>query len=217
MLTRALQILALVTVAGSCSSSPERSSNAGGSGGHADDTGGSGGSGGDGGSGGSGGKPASTGLPATDSADDIDDFLSFGSYRKAPWVSETASPREPAAINTSPHQRVQVWMNPQLVDSLRAGHDGLKDSATGMTHPPLDKGSMAIKELWDESGTQLTRVGSAAIWKVADGDAAKGWAYFCRGPAARCASKDGTNPVYGHGTSVSCGFCHGGLIFTKAP
>jgi hypothetical protein len=203
----------LLTLA--CSSAPARA------------PGGSGGSGGGGdeGTGGGGSAPkdaavpkdtapaAPAGLPASDSSDDIGAFLGAQAYRNAPWISETAGPR-PRAIDTSPHGTVRVWMNDKLVASLHAGHDGYKDTATGMSHPPIDKGSMAVKEMYDDSGA---KIGTAALFKSGDGTAASSTVYYCKAPIGRCLDNQNSEVVYGRGISVGCGFCHGGMVYTKAP
>jgi hypothetical protein len=155
--------------------------------------------------------PAASGLPAGPERADIAAFLAAGDYKKAPWVSETPAPREKEG-STSPHEKVRVWMNPQLVMSLKGGRDAM------MGRPPQDKGSMAVKELFDEAGANL--LGVAAMYKPDEGGAANAWVYYCHGPDGRCRTNGPSPmdaPVYGRGTGVSCGFCHGGLIYTKAP
>jgi hypothetical protein len=196
-----------------CTSAPERSRGTGGSGGD-DDTGGSGGA-----------PPkdaaapkdtapaAPPGLPASDSQDDLAAFVDAEAYRKAPWISETPGPR-PRAMDTSPHGTVRVWMNDKLVASLHAGHDGFKDQTTGMTHPPLDKDSMAVKEFYDDNGT---KVGAAALFKSGEGALANTTVYYCKAPIGRCLSNQTSDVVYGNGIKVGCGFCHGGMVYTKAP
>jgi hypothetical protein len=143
-------------------------------------------------------------------------FLKAGEYRKAPWISETAMPRERSS-GTSPHGKVRVFMNPQLVESLKGGRDGFKDMATGMDHPPHDRYSMAVKELWDDAGTK--QEGVAAMFKADEGKGMMTWVYFCEGPMGRCVTSASpvSSPIHGRGTTVGCGFCHGGFIYTKAP
>jgi hypothetical protein len=199
-----------------CSSTPERTRGTGGSGtGGEDDTGGKG----DGGqpakdaSAKDTAPPASAALPASDGQDDIAAFLEAESYRKAPWISETAGPR-PRSMDTSPHGTVRVWLNDKLVASQKAGHDGYKDQTTGMTHPPLDKDSMAVKEFYDDAGM---KVGVAALFKVGEGTTANTTTYYCKAPIGRCLTNQNSEEVYGRGIGVACGFCHGGLVYTKAP
>jgi hypothetical protein len=58
------------------------------------------------------------------------------------------------------------------------------------------------------------------MWKTEGGANANTWIYYCHGPEGRCLPSKPSPPeapVFGRGTSVSCGFCHGGLIYTKAP
>jgi hypothetical protein len=158
-----------------------------------------------------------TGLPASPERMDIVAFLAAGDYKKAPWLAQTPAPREKEG-STSPHDKVRVWMNPPLVDSLRGGRDGLKDTATSQTHPPHDRWSMAVKELYDPTGATLQ--GLAAMYKTEAGDSSNSWVYYCHGPDGRCRTNGPSPieaPVYGRGTAVACGFCHGGLVFTKAP
>lgn len=169
---------------------------------------GAGGSG-DVGSGGSGGVSTSDG-PQDVSAESLAAFLDARTYQSAPWVAETPAPREGVLGTGSPHGRVRVYFNPALLDSIAAGN-GLFE-----TMLPHATGSMAVKELYDETDTQ---VGVAAELKV-DGNFAQ-WAYYCRGPADRCALGEGPftaeEPAYGIAGRVPCGICHGGFVFTPPP
>jgi hypothetical protein len=160
---------------------------------------------------------APEGLPAGPAAADIAAFLSAGGYKQAPWISETSAPRMRMG-GTSVHEKVRVWMNPPLVTSLKAGRDGLKPMGATMANPPHDRGSMAVKELYDEAGATL--LGVAAMYKIDEGTSDRSWVYFCHGPEGRCLNGKASPPeapIHGRGTTVGCGFCHGGLIYPKAP
>jgi hypothetical protein len=191
--------------------------------------GGAGGGGGTGGGGGSPGDassppdrardvaPATAATPASPSLADLAAFLEAGKYKEAPWIAETPAARERGST-TSPHEKVRVFMNPELVASLRGGRDGFKDPVTGQNHLPHDLGSMAVKELYDEAGTNV--LGVAAMLKTEVGISLNSWVYFCHGPDGRCLVERPSPkeaPVYGRGYGVACGFCHGGLVYTKAP
>jgi hypothetical protein len=183
-----------------------------------------------GGAGGTGGAPAidaavtpdmppdgPAGLPASPAQADVVAFLEAGRYKQTPWIAETAAPR-PQSLRTSPHEQVRVWMNAPLVASLKGGRDGASDKDAGVTNPPHDRGSMAVKELYDEAGTML--VGVATMYKADEGPSPNSWVYYCHGPEGRCLTgraSPPTAPIYGRGTVVQCGFCHGGNIYTKAP
>jgi hypothetical protein len=155
-------------------------------------------------------------VPASASRMDIEAFIMAGGYKQAPWISETPAPRARGA-ETSPHDRVRVFMNPELVTSLRAGRDGFKDPMTQLNHPPHDSGSMAVKELYDEADML---VGVAAMLKTEPGIIMNSWTYYCYGPEGRCLTNMTATreaPAYGKGFGVACGFCHGGLVYTKVP
>jgi hypothetical protein len=158
----------------------------------------------------------SAAMPASASQMDIEAFLAADGYKAAPWISETPGPRAKGS-GTSPHDRVRVWMNPELVTSLKAGRDGFKDPMTMLNHPPHDMNSMAVKELYAEDDTL---VGLAAMIKTEVGGSLNSWTYFCYGPEGRCLTGQKTpkeTPAFGKGFGVACGFCHGGLIYTKPP
>lgn len=160
--------------------------------------------------------PAASELPASGERMEIVRFLTAGTYRNAPWVPETPGPRERHG-ETSPHDRVRVFLSPALVASQRAGRDGVKDPATGDLHPPHDRGSMAVKELYDDAGAV---VGLAAMYKTEEGPASNAWVYYCHGPDGRCRTNGPSSmesPVYGRGTATACGFCHNGTVYTRAP
>jgi hypothetical protein len=162
------------------------------------------------------------GVPSSDDREAMAAFLAAKEYQKAPWISETAMSR-PASSSVSPHGRVRVWMNPQLVTSLKEGRDGLPNRTTMMDNPPHDQWSMAVKELWNESGTTLE--GVAAMLRTQSGRSGQAWTYFCHAPTGRCVSNrpsPESDPIHGKGLgtpgqSSQCAICHGGLIFTKAP
>jgi hypothetical protein len=153
-------------------------------------------------------------VPPGESQMDIANFVKSGAYKSAPWISETAAPRA-GGLGSQHRSTVRVWENPTLVNSFKAGHDGL------MGHPYPDQWSMAVKELYDDAGAAL--VGTAVAFKTLTSPGSNAWIYYCVGPNIRCNSTpDPTeaNPIYGNGMSTSaseCGFCHGGLIFTKPP
>lgn len=159
-----------------------------------------------------GGRPPE--IPPTESQADIATFVKSGAYKNTPWISETSTPRA-GTLGSQHGGKVRVWENPTLVNALKAGHDGL------MGHPFPDQWSMAVKELYDEAGTNL--LGTAVALKNIDNYAPAAWIYYCVGPGIRCNSTpDPTEamPIYGNGASNSaseCGFCHGGMIFTKPP
>jgi hypothetical protein len=148
--------------------------------------------------------------PADSSSASIASFLAAKTYRSAPWQSETAMPRPGGTLSGSPHERVRVYYNEVLVQSFQAGN--------GSREPPLPHttGSMAVKEMYDDTDLQ---VGVAAELRLSG--AFEQWAYYCEGPAGRCATGKPTAtaaaPLYGVGLGVDCGFCHGGVVFTRPP
>lgn len=166
------------------------------------------GSGGTAGSGG-GGSSVNSG-PADSSSASIASFLAAKTYRSAPWLAETAMPRPGVALSGSPHERVRVYYNDVLVQSFQAGN--------GSREPPLPHttGSMAVKEIYDDTDTQ---VGVAAELRL-EGRFDQ-WAYYCEGPGGRCATgkppATAAAPLYGIALGVDCGFCHGGVVFTRPP
>lgn len=150
---------------------------------------------------GTGGSGPPMGLPASDSKDDMLAFLTAKTYRNAPWIAESAAPRPQRS--SSPHGKVQVWMNPPLVDSLRNGRTG----AAGSMRP--DQWSMAVKEMYDDADML---VGHAVTYRSGPAEDAPNWLFLCYAPGTRC---DGSNmatlaaPIYSRGTSGnSCYFCH---------
>ncbi len=149
-------------------------------------------------------------VPTDGSADAIAAFLAAEQYTGDGWRAETAAPRPPA-FASSPHARVRVFLNDTLVASQAAGNGEL-DSPP---HTPL---SMAVKELYDESDA---RVGIAAIFRTEAGPSPDATAYFCFGPAGRCATDSPafpeTAPAYGRGLTLECGACHGGTFYTELP
>ena len=139
----------------------------------------------------------------------IREFLANESYRGAGWQSETEGPREESSI-VSPHDRVRVFLNDTLVNSQRAGNGEFQGT-------PHDTGSMAVKELYEEG----TVVGHAVIYQSANNKLPESTVYYCVGPIGRCLTEGSAytvdEPAYGRGTDISCGACHGGLVFTLIP
>lgn len=154
-----------------------------------------------GGSGGTGATVEPGPLPASDSKADLLSFVKSGAYRMAPWVSDSADPRDPTI--GSPHDRVQVWMNPVLSDALRNGRNGTEGK---MRPDPL---SMAVKELYDDTGAVA---GRAVIYRSGADDAPSSWIFFCYGPGTHCDGNNTApeeNPIYGRGMADNgCHFCH---------
>jgi hypothetical protein len=138
-----------------------------------------------------------------------------GGYKSAPWISETAAPREQSITGSQHGSTVRVWENAPLVASLKGGRDGWEG------RPFPDQWSMAVKELYDQTSGEL--VGVAASFKTMEGGAFGAWTYYCYGPENRCsfqgsAPKD--MPIYGKGSTSpasNCGFCHGFTVFTIPP
>lgn len=229
---------AALTFVLNCSSDPAKSGGASGAGTGGASTGGAGTGGGGAGGAGTGGGSAGVGgsggasgggaagaptdggtgrpteLPNSDSQADIGAFVESGGYKRSPWISETATPRD-GIPGTQHVGKVRVWENAPLVASLKGGRDGR------MGHAYPDQWSMAVKEFYDEMSGDL--VGAAAAFKTESGAATGAWTYYCYGPEHRCspngpAEKD--MPVYGKGSSPpgsNCGFCHGFSIFTVPP
>ena len=223
---------AMLTLVVGCSAEPDKTGGQGRSGSAGStSTGGSGGTGGSSGTGGSGtggagtagassggsaGAPAdaSTGrpteLPNSDSQADIAAFIESGGYKRLPWISETAMPRE-GTLGTQHASKVRVWENAPLVASLKGGRDGR------MNHPYPDQWSMAVKELYDETSGEF--VGAAVSFKTAGGADFGAWTYYCYGPSNRCSSGGPATkdmPVYGKGSTTpgsNCGFCHGFSVY----
>jgi hypothetical protein len=130
-------------------------------------------------------------------------YLEAGTYKQAPWISETPAPRDKIGTVT-PHGRVRVWMNDTLVASQRAGNGEFGGT-------PHTAGSMAVKEFYDDSDKRL---GAAVMLKLPGADA---WRYYCDSTVPeRCGVSDKL-PFYSDETALQCGGCHGGLIFNKAP
>lgn len=167
--------------------------------------------GGTGGTAPQGGTQSST-FPPSDSRVDIEAFLASDRYTQAPWVSDTSAPRQGGPV-TQHDGPVRVWLNPVLVEALKAGRDGRENR----DYP--NAGSMAVKQLFDDSNAL---VGIAASLKTADGSAQESWTYYCYGPGHRCAqiTAPKESPIYGKGSTqagTNCGFCHGFSVFTDPP
>lgn len=134
-----------------------------------DDNGGNGGSGGAK-SGGKGGGSSTSGPgaqePDGDDAAAWKKFLEDGEFRKEGWKPDVAMPRK--AKGTSPHGRVRVFFNEKVV------------SAHGSTPVEYEKGSVVVKEFFDEDDES---VGWTALRKIKDGeDEFDAWQVFCAGP-----------------------------------
>jgi hypothetical protein len=153
---------------------------------------------------GSTGNEPTASFPSDSSAAGLLAFLETDAYKNAPWMAETAAPRE----QSSPygHGDVIVYLNDVLVASQQAGNGELQ----GTAHDP---GSMSVKEFYDEGGD---KVGHAVMLKLEG--AFSNWAYYCVGSSDRCRTNAGpfteADPHYSTGTMGECGFCHGGMIFT---
>jgi hypothetical protein len=50
-----------------------------------------------------------------------------------------------------------------------------------------------------------------------EGSAANTTTYDCKVPIGRCLGNQNSEEIDGRGIAVGCGFCHGGLVYTKAP
>jgi len=167
-------------------------------------TGGAGAGGAAGGTGGAGGSAMPAGLPASTSDADLTAFLMSGTYRNAPWRAETAATRD--SPSASPHSgKVQIWMNPPLIDSLKNGRNGATTAA-----PKPDAFSMAVKELYDEAGT--TVVGRALVYRSGTSTEASAWISACISSAPeRCAIQGASANVLAVSRGASgagCYFCH---------
>jgi hypothetical protein len=131
------------------------------------------------------------------------------SYREPPWVAETEEPRA-ASHSVSPHGDVRVYANDILIASIASGKgvttgDGGELVAdTDVAHDP---GAMSVKEFYQDGAL----VGRAALLKLEGTGSSV--TYYCDGPAELCGVTD-SPPTYGTGIAVSCGFCHGGLVYT---
>lgn len=168
------------------------------------------GGGASGGSAGTGGGSNASAVPGDESLASIASFLASKTYQSASWVAETPGPRAGTEGTGTPHDRVRVYFNETLVASIAAGNGVLQ------TLVPHSTGSMAVKELYDETDAL---VGIAAALKL-EGNFQR-WAYYCHGPGERCAWGRGpfteAEPLYGIAGQVDCGLCHGGSVFTAPP
>ena len=146
-------------------------------------------------------------VPNSNSSEDITKYIAEKKYLGDGWIAETSTPRE-ATTSVSPHGRVRVFFNSNLLESLQVGN-GTVDG------PPHSKGSMAVKELYEEDVV----VGHAVLYHADSASNVDNTTYYCVGPLNRCImgesefSKD--RPAYGIGTGIACGVCHGGLVFTE--
>lgn len=149
---------------------------------------------------GSDGEAVSPALPSAATPEAILAFIDSRRFEGPGWRVETPAPRE-ESTPVSPHDRVQVFQNEALVQT-RASNDYAPDS-------------MAVKALYDaEGGTEPE--GFAAMWLE---PGASAFTYFCYGPRGRCGLAEQAptpeEPVFGRGSEVVCGQCHGGMIFTQ--
>lgn len=142
--------------------------------------------------------------PADSTQASIVAYLQAETYKQAPWIAETATPRESNSV-TSPHGRVRVWMNDTLVASQGAGNGAFG----GTAHTA---GSMAVKEFYDAADAYL---GRAVMLKVPG--AAMNWVFYCDSTDPERCGIDETLPFYGDSMAFGCNGCHGGLIFNEAP
>jgi len=151
--------------------------------------------------------------PASASKADIGAFLDKAGYKASPWISDVSTPRK-ATTGSQHGDGIRVWENPTLVTSIKAGRDGWDG------RPLPDVGSMAVKEMYDDTGTL---VGLAAALRTTAGTGWDSWTYYCYAPGTRCSSNNsGTKeaPIYGDGwqnPTMPCAICHGSTIFTVPP
>ena len=125
------------------------------------------------------------------------EFIDARGYAGEGWRPETDVPR-PEDTNVSPHDRVQVFQNETLI--------------TGRQGDWIPPDSMAVKVMYDGDDV----VGHALLWQLPD---TAGITWFCYGPTHRCGYAEQAHPrdapVFGTGSQVVCGQCHGGLVFTR--
>jgi len=143
---------------------------------------------------------AGASYPEDTGAEGVAAFLADLRYRGGLWSPESAAPREETSPS-SPHDRVQVWLN----DVVRTSQDAGNGEFEGTAH---FTGSMAAKEMVDDDDAV---VGIAVMLKLS-GDADQ-WVYYCDGPEGRCGVEGPTTPYYGIEWEAECHYCHGGLIF----
>lgn len=156
------------------------------------------------GGGGTGGSPLMGAAPSDSTEAAITAYLQAETYKQAPWIAETAAPRE-ATSAVSPHGRVKVWMNDTLVTSQGAGNGAFG----GTAHTA---GSMAVKEFYDTADMYL---GRGVMLKVEG--SASAWVFYCESTAPEACGIEDPLPFYGDMNSFQCNGCHGGLIFNQAP
>jgi len=139
--------------------------------------------------------------PPGSSMEELAAFLQSEAYRGDGWTAQTAAPRA-ASSTVSPHGRVRVWRNDTLIASLEAGNGADLDA------PGHETGSMVVKEFYDDADQML---GQASMLKLEG--IPREWVYYCGGPDERCMD---TAPYYGVDLDApTCGFCHGGFVFTN--
>lgn len=169
-------------------------------------------SGGDSASGGdgSGGAPVSQ-LPSATTLDAVAAFIAEGSYKT--WTRDETPRDVEDHIVGSPHagspptHQLQTYVNAQAVDSI------IKNKDLTSLNKNHDVGSMAVKEVYDASGTRLAVM---AMIKVTD--TRRGFAYYCDGDGALCGG-DVTVPFFSPDETgaTTCSSCHGGSIYFPLP
>lgn len=155
------------------------------------------------------GGAATAELPAELTLESVTAFLADGSYKS--WHHDP-EPRAPAAqVIGSPHggnpiiHSLQTYVNAQAVLSIQTNKDR---STLEKNHDP---GSMAVKEVYDDSGNLLTTL---AMIKVSA--ERRAFAYYCDGDPTLCTSTGDTEVPFFSPTETaaqSCSSCHGGSIY----
>lgn len=166
--------------------------------GGAPSSGGSTGSGGE--APGSGGTTADPTVPTDISQAGIEAFLAAGSYKSAPWVFDSAI-RE---VGPGGHGRVRVYYNPTTVESIAAGNNDINADPGN----PVD--SMAVKELYDSSDTQI---GTAVMLRTGLAGTQSDWLYYCASTDQAACEDTTPGPIYNNGGQ--CRFCHGGTFIAE--
>ena len=142
------------------------------------------------------GVPGVPDVPGDASPEAIGAFLDARGFTADTWRTDVENPRPESSL-VSPHNDVIVYQNATLIGSR--GDAGFA------------AGSMAVKEMYDGD----TPVGYAAMYLA---DVEEGFSYYCWGPEGRCGTPEidvtADAPVYGRGLDVSCGHCHGEMVFT---
>ena len=145
-------------------------------------------------------------FPSDTSEAGIKAFLETGSYKSAPWTGDSTVRVDPAdTVPGNIHGSVKVFYNPTATQSIAAGNNELNSET------PNTQGSMAVKELYDDSGVL---VGIAASLKTGAAKPRDNWTYYCESTNDGCTGSLVSEPIYGVGVS-SCSNCHSGLFFPK--